>query len=146
MPRKAKPKLPPPPLERVEQAGILALIHALGGYAWELSQSRESQQTPGLPDLYATVPARVGDPRGAISLWIEAKRERLGRTSAAQRHFQKCCEASGTVHVLGALKEVEAWAVSEGLLTVTPVGGWYINRVGRMHLPTVEPLAHKVGK
>jgi hypothetical protein len=133
-----KPKLPPPPLEKVEQAGIIALIRAVGGHVWELSQTREAQQTPGLPDLYATVPAKAGDPRGAISLWIEAKRERGGRVSAAQRHFQKCCQLSGTVHVLGALKEVEAWAEAEGLLTITPTGGWYINRVGRMHLPTVQ--------
>lgn len=145
MPRRKK--LPPPPLEKTEQAGIKALIRAVGGHFWELSQTRASQQTPGIPDIYAVVPAKAGDTRMAIGLWIEAKRARLGRVSPAQRHFEACCALASQVHLIGELAIVEAWAEREGLLRVLTSGGWEINLRGRTKLPEVEqPLAIKKGR
>lgn len=139
MSRARKPK-PYVPSEKVEQAGIIALIRALGGYVWELSQRRATQQTPGIGDLYCVVPARAGEFPPAIALWVEAKRSRGGRVSPAQKHFQQCCALALAVHVTGSLAAVEQWAIERGLLQITPVGGYIIDRKGRMVLPVI-PLA-----
>ena len=61
------------------QLAIRRTAEVLGYEVYDLSQSRPTQQTPGLPDLYIRGKGR--------RLWCEVKRPKGGKLSDAQRHF-----------------------------------------------------------
>ena len=111
--------------EKGEQQGVVALLRSIGGLVYVIGRpspndgrrSRGTGQSPGLPDLYAHLPA----PRGAsdvagrpVSVWIEVKATG-GRLRPDQAEFRRRCEASSTPYVVGGVDAVVAWLI---------VGGW----------------------
>jgi hypothetical protein len=106
--------------EKHEQAAIRQLLGAVGADVYVLGTRRPrgdvpgTRQTPGLPDLYALLPARPGG-AGSCALWIEVKTAR-GRLSPAQRQFQAVCHAAGVPHLTGGRDAVIAWLRAGGWL------------------------------
>jgi hypothetical protein len=68
-------------LEKDEQAFIFKLFRGFGVIVYNLSQSRATKQTPGLPDMYCMHPG-VGR-----AWWFETKRAEGGRLSEVQKVF-----------------------------------------------------------
>lgn len=71
----------PPPLERETHAAIVKVLRGLGWTVWEMQLGSQGNGavycTKGIPDLYVFRP-------GASPVWLEVKREHLGRVSKAQ--------------------------------------------------------------
>jgi hypothetical protein len=98
--------------EREEQAAIVRLLRTIGATVYVLGTVRRqgdyqgTMQTPGVPDLYAFLPARpIGRPR---QLWIEVK-TKTGRRSNPQRLFAELAEVGLVDYVCGPLDAVIAW-------------------------------------
>lgn len=94
--------------EKAEQAAIVQLTRALGGYAYVLGTRRRkgdypgTNQTPGLPDLWLWLPAQPAHHHPAVALWWECKAAR-GRRSPEQETFGKLCEAARVPYGYGPL-------------------------------------------
>lgn len=116
--------------EKREQAAIVRLLRTLGAQVWVLGTQRRrtdypgTMQTPGLPDLIASLPrgrqgcsARraVESPTPAVRLEVEVKAAG-GRLSPAQRTYRQHALACGIAHVVGGLDEVIAWLLDRGFL------------------------------
>lgn len=110
--------------EKLEQAAIVDLLRSIGGKVYVLGTKRPrgdhpgTCQTPGLPDLYAFLPApplALPALRRRTALWIEAKAAG-GRATDAQRAFAIECHASHVAHVLGGVDEVIHWLIEQGYL------------------------------
>jgi hypothetical protein len=114
------------PLEKVEQAHIEKLLTQLGGKVYHIGTKRRrgdyqgTMQTPGIPDVFAFLPAprlipekvRNGAP---IAVWIEVKRE--GEKIAAgseQDAFRLLCFAAGGLHWSGTLNDIIEELVAGG--------------------------------
>jgi hypothetical protein len=70
--------------EKAEQSEIVKRFKGIGGFAvYNLSQSRASKQTPGLPDLWCM------HTRYAFAFWWESKRQVGGEFSDAQLHLRQ---------------------------------------------------------
>lgn len=82
----------PRTLEKDVQRAIYELLVQCDCKVLWLSQARETQQTPGLPDLLAF--SRL---RGMA--FIEVKSPN-GKQRAAQREFQEWCELTGITYIL----------------------------------------------
>lgn len=81
----------------------------LGFTAIRFSQSRETRQTPGIPDrLYINSSKR-------LAVFWEAKTE-IGKQSASQRAFQTLAESVGWKYLLGTSDVLVAWAREQGLI------------------------------
>lgn len=106
--------------EKAEQAAIVQLLRTIGARVYVLGTRRRkgdypgTNQTPGLPDLYAFLPAGPHRAYAATTLWVEVKAPR-GRLSAEQRAFAEACEAARQRHVVGGLDEVVVFLT---------IGGW----------------------
>jgi hypothetical protein len=108
--------------EKVEQANIVRLLRTLGASVYTLGTRRPrgdhpgTRQTPGLPDLYALLPAprvRHGLP---CAVWIEVQRHG-GRLSPGQQQFRESCLMCGIAHIVGSCDAVIAWSTAGGWLT-----------------------------
>ena len=99
--------------ERVVQRQIVHLLRSVGAQVWVLGTTRRrgdyhgTMQTPGLPDLIASVKGHM--------LMVECKAAG-GRLRPEQRVFQQACQDCGVAHVVGGVDEVVAWLVGEGIL------------------------------
>jgi hypothetical protein len=98
-------------LERdVETAVDRLMVTALGFRAIRFSQSRATQQTPGIPDR------RYHHRALGITVWVETKRPKGGKMSDAQREFMLDVLAAGEQYVLAhTLEPMEEWAIRGGL-------------------------------
>jgi hypothetical protein len=122
----------PVPLEKVVQAQGLTLLRTVGGQPYSLGTRRRrreqdhgSRQTPGIPDVWAFLPAprhprtsawTFGIALVPMGLWWEAKRAIGGRMSDAQEEFQGQCQVCGVAHVVGDLDALVAFLIAGGWL------------------------------
>lgn len=93
----------PPPLERDIQRAIVNHLRGLNWTVWEMYLGSERGgsvwATKGIPDLYVFKPDRA-------PVWLELKRERLGRVSKAQAERHEELRRSGIpVHVVTSVSE-----------------------------------------
>ena len=113
------------PLEKHEQAAGVQLLRALGCTVYVLGTSRRkgdyqgTNQTPGLPDVLAMLPAARG-----VLFW-ECKSQ-TGKASPAQLELQvlaRACEerGCGVLHVLGTADTLIAKLIGMGLLRADQV-------------------------
>ncbi|MFN7341536.1 MAG: hypothetical protein ACK5VI_10715 [Opitutia bacterium] len=109
----------PPPLEKNEQTEITKLLRLIGAKVYWLSQARHTQQTPGVPDLFAFV--KVGGE--IVPLWIEAKRNhRKAAERPEQIVFRLLCKLAGAEHIVGTLEDVQCWLSHKGLIRLSETG------------------------
>jgi hypothetical protein len=107
--------------ERVEQRQIVNLLRSLGATVYVLGTTRRqgdhmgTMQTPGIPDLWAFLPARSGVSTLYLCLWVEVKAPG-GRLRPEQRAFRDQCTARGVPHVVGGVDAVIAWLIDAGYL------------------------------
>lgn len=94
--------------EKKIQADGEQLLRMAGLAVYHLSQSRETRQTPGLPDTYAMHPTLK------LVLWVEWKTP-TGRQSPEQIAFQRQAEGAGVTYLLGGLDAVRRWLIAVGL-------------------------------
>lgn len=100
-----------PVREKVVQRKIMALYRAAGCHVYNLSQSRATNQTPGLPDLWVTYGKQV-------AWWHEVKAPTKRATqSPPQRVFQEECEGARVTYLLGGYHVAEEWLLFLGLMT-----------------------------
>jgi hypothetical protein len=118
--------------EKTEQASIVNLLAQLGAAVYVLgtrratacglcggpSTDRGTRQTPGIPDLFAILPAapttypQPGTPD--VPVWIEVKGNG-GMLALEQATFKTQCEAAGLLHIVGGVDQVVA---------ALELGGW----------------------
>lgn len=106
--------------EKHEQHRIVTLLRSIGAIVYVLGTRRPhgdhpgTRQTPGIPDLYAFLPASriVTAPQ---ALWIEVKVGRNLRTPD-QQYFAEYCEAARVAYLCGNLDDVIAWLVQRTYL------------------------------
>jgi hypothetical protein len=91
--------------EKDEQRKVIASAKARGAFVYEFSQSRASQQTPGIPDLLL-----VWDD---CALWWETKSEH-GTLSQAQATFALQCQRNGSPHGFGTFAAFADWCREHG--------------------------------
>lgn len=132
--------------EKHEQSAIVQLLRSIGAKVCIIGTKRpggkkcpkcgtfvaEHQgtcQTPGIPDLYAFLPARWtkagvetiawDDLRTcaipASTLWVEVKAEG-GRVSVSQQEFEALALKAGVNHVIGDIGRVMVWLIDHGYL------------------------------
>jgi len=123
--------------EKVEQSHGVQLLRSLGAAVYVIGHPSPSDgrtfrgtgQTPGIPDVYAFLPARrqwtelaaqvdaayanerlrgAGRP---IALWWEVK-AKDGRLRPEQAEFQRSCQAACVEHVVGDFDALIAWLVA----------------------------------
>ena len=102
--------------EKVEQQHIVTLLRSIGATVYVLGHPsprdgrthRGTGQTPGVPDLWAFLPAHAAQPARAI--WIEVKATG-GRLRPEQVEFRERCLTSGVSHLVGGLDTVIAFLV-----------------------------------
>jgi hypothetical protein len=87
--------------EKDEQRAVYQLLVRCECAVYWLSQARETQQTPGVPDLIAFHALRG-------FAFIECKVPN-GRMSSAQREFQHHCGDAGITYIVGGTAEVRDW-------------------------------------
>lgn len=107
--------------EKQEQAAIVQLVETLNGKAWVLGTTRPAGdfrgtcQTPGIADLWITLPAVSILGAGALGLWWETK-SATGRRSAAQFEFSEWCVLTRTAYGYGTCDAFIAWLTDCGRL------------------------------
>lgn len=114
------------PLEKNEQLGIRQLMLTLGATEYVLGTKRKksdyhgTMQTPGIPDLQFFLPEKrarfdaSAKPFTRRFVIVEAKREKEGRFSPAQKEYRALCAAAGIDYIGGCLNDVIAWLIREG--------------------------------
>lgn len=105
-------------LEKAAQIEIRKRFIACGFVVYNLSQSRASKQTPGLPDLWLVHRALP------IALWWESKRPVGGRFSPAQLEFASSCHRARIGYGAGSATDAEQHLISIGRAEVI-AGVWY---------------------
>jgi len=93
----------PPPLERVTHRSIVNHLRGLGWTVWEMQLGSQGNGavwcTAGIPDLYVFKGTQP-------PVWLEVKRQRLGRVSKAQAERHEELRRSGIpVHVVTSVSE-----------------------------------------
>lgn len=91
---------PARPSEKHEEEAIDKHALARGAFVYRLSQARETNQTPGLPDRYIVWPD--------IAVWWEVK-SATGVASQAQVRFAQQCAANGTPYGIGTAADFLDW-------------------------------------
>lgn len=112
--------------EKVEQAQVVQLLRTIGAAVYVLGHAspndgrahRGTTQTPGVPDLYAILPARSDDAPTAV--WIEVKATG-GRLRPEQQAFASLCATAGVAHLVGGYDRVVAWLLERKRLAATSV-------------------------
>lgn len=111
--------------EKAEQQRIRLLFHACGFVSYNLSQSRASMQTPGLPDIW------FANPETGHALWWECKAAKPnGKPKPLRKEqatFRAECLDCGVGHGWGTLTDAEAWLESRGYGKAMP-GGFAVKR------------------
>lgn len=105
--------------EKVVQQQIVELLRRLGARVYVIGTKRRrgefqgTMMSPGIPDLYAVLPAlpHVGVKGGG--LWVEVKGEG-GRLRPEQAQFAAACLEHGIPHVVGGLDAVLRFLVTGG--------------------------------
>ena len=111
---------PRPAPEKVVQQQIVTALRRIGATVYVIGHAppRDGRrhfgtgQTPGIPDLFAFLPARAGRRE---TLWIEVKREG-GRVRPEQLDFAQLCLEAQAKYVRGTLDDVYAWLVDHGYI------------------------------
>jgi hypothetical protein len=106
--------------EKIEQAHIVAFLRQIGCAVCVIGHpspsdgrsSRGTGQTPGIPDLWAFLPAR-GPVAAATGVWIEVKAAG-GQLRPEQAAFRAQCEQCRVAHVVGGLDAVIAFLIDGG--------------------------------
>ena len=107
--------------ERAEQRAILDLLRLVHAQVWVLGTVRQrgdwpgTRQTPGLPDIIASIPVREIQV-GRINrqrLEIEVKAPQ-GRLSQAQGNYRAHALSGGIEHLVGGIDAVLAWLRERG--------------------------------
>lgn len=87
--------------EKAVQQQIVKLLHSVGAKTYVLGTRRKrgdfqgTCQTPGIPDVFAFLPApRLRKDSAPTSIWVEVKSAR-GRLRPEQREFQFLCQHAG---------------------------------------------------
>lgn len=106
----ARPKLHDSEASVYEQCYRLLRLYDFAVY--RLSQTRASQQSLGLPDLYAMHPERG-------VLWLECKTD-IGKQSKAQKQFQQQCIEAKVPYLCGGVKELAHWIQTWGEILPWP--------------------------
>jgi hypothetical protein len=102
---------PPALLEKHVQRQIVDYLRLIGAEVYVLGTVRRkgdhpgTMQTPGIPDLWAFLPAGGFGP---TTLWIEVKRKG-GKRSPAQEVFAIQCDLVEQNYVCGGLDDVMRW-------------------------------------
>lgn len=115
-----KPRIP----EKAEQAAIVQLLESLGAKVYVIGTKRRkndyqgTMQTPGIPDLYVSLPVQGTQTRCLIDLWVEVK-AKGGKPSPEQIEFQERCSDADVRHVMGTCDDVQNWLVDHGWLSET---------------------------
>jgi hypothetical protein len=90
------------------QESIRSLLRLVGFQVYWLSQSRRTNQEPGLPDLL------VMHPGLGIEATIEVKAP-TGKVSPPQAEFAELRRLCRRVHLVGGMEVVESYLCLEGL-------------------------------
>lgn len=105
--------------ERAVQKAVKELFERVGGAVWTLGTVRRkgdhpgTMQTPGLPDLWVTLPPTRQSSR--LALWFECKRKG-GRLSIPQEVFRMECQRVGVNHLVGGVDDAIAFLREGGWL------------------------------
>lgn len=91
------------PLEKTEEQWGDDLMARHGYFTVRLSQARETNQTPGIPDR------KYYHEGWGHTVWWEAKRQKRARTSQAQYDFERRARACGEEYVRGPFSALEAY-------------------------------------
>jgi hypothetical protein len=121
-----RPNVKPRASEQQEQAAIVELLKSIGAAVYVLGVKRKrgdyqgTMMSPGIPDLYAMLPAPPENPvlpmhcqTDPCALWIECKRSG-GRLRSEQAEFRRQCEAIGQPHIVGGVDDVLAFLQQHG--------------------------------
>lgn len=109
-----------PPLERSEQSEGVKLLRMIGAKVYILGTKRRqgdyqgTNQTPGIADVEAFLPAKAGHP-SRILKW-EVKRERGSKASPDQVDYAARCQTARVPYVIGTARTLTSWLVAEGYL------------------------------
>lgn len=118
--------------KRIQQK-IMTLLRLVGFRVWNLSQARATNQSPGLPDVFAMHPTLC------VEVTIEVKTPK-GRASEPQREFAELRRRCARPHLIGGMDVVEGWLIELGLMR--EVGGQRVLAPKRtsapLHVDTVE--------
>lgn len=79
--------------EKAVQAAVVRLLRSLGYAVSDFSQSRATQQTPGVPDLHAMHPGH-GRTGAGHSIWVEVKTAQ-GRLRPSQVAWHTAAREAG---------------------------------------------------
>lgn len=131
--------------EKVEQSHIVQLLRSLSAKVYVIGTRRRSgdyqgtMQTPGIPDLLAFMPPRVGilmkaPVIPALLVFVEAKRER-GQVRPEQRVFRDLCQQANVEHVLGTYDAVVGWCIGRGYLKADQVPHYRVDPVQTVSEP-----------
>ena len=111
--------------ERAEQKAILDVLKIVHAQVWVLGTVRKrgdwpgTRQTPGLPDIIASVPkldcGLLNKNRNRDRLEVEVKAGR-GRLSYAQEHYRAHALSACIEHIVGGVDAVLAWLRTRGHL------------------------------
>lgn len=93
-----------------------------------VAEDQGTHQTEGIPDVFAILPARGGQP--SIGLWWEAKHADGGRTSKAQQEFSRLCQVANIAHCRGPLNALFAWLIANGRLKAENVPHYRLPAAG----------------
>lgn len=96
-------------LEKEEQHECYKVFRAFGCTVWNLSQARETKQTPGLGDAFITHPDR------GLAFWWETKRQVGGGHSPAQLEFRRHCLDGRVMYYTGDRFHAQQTVVDLGL-------------------------------
>jgi len=118
--------------EKAVQAHIVQLLRSLGAQVWELGTRRGrrdyhhgTRQTPGLPDVIASLPRLPTDPgfaRGFTRRRLEVEVKAAGgRLRAEQKTYRAEANAAGVDHVVGDLGAVIGWLLGTRKTAAAPV-------------------------
>jgi hypothetical protein len=94
-----------PRLEKHEQAALLTLLDRHGFIYWRTSEGRVVFREAGLPDVYAW------HPEAGVALWVESKRQHLGKISPEQLLFRAMHPPNAVV--IGGEAEVRDWLLRQ---------------------------------
>ena len=128
--------------EKHEQAAIVQLLRSIGASVYVLGTRRPrgdyhgTCQTPGIPDLYAMLPARKS--WAADAVWIEVK-SATGRLSPDQSVFASRCYERSIPYVRGGVDAVISWLTASGYLKPDQVP--HYRQKGLTHGDDQKPVA-----
>lgn len=120
--------------EKQHQHNGQALLRSIGALVWTLGTRRRkgdfqgTMQTPGIPDVYALLPARAAD-QYRSPLWWEVKAVD-GASRPEQLAFEQAHAATTATHwigyVRGTFDALVGWLVAHGYVKAQNVPHYYL--------------------